>query len=134
MKKETSSIGGYLRFLKTIADELNLIGYLLDDVNLILYYLSGLGFNFKDIATVLRSQPFLFMYDQIYEQLTNHELQLSHEEKNNVSVRLVSRSKHCTQGRHCCKNRMVIIFTNLSVLNNPSSLLPHSLKLIGTTD
>ncbi|KAI4324061.1 hypothetical protein L6164_023627 [Bauhinia variegata] len=81
MNKETSSISGYLRSLKTIVDELNLIGYPLDNIDLILYYLSGLGFDFKDIVTVLCSQPFSFIYDQIYEQLTNHELQLSREEK-----------------------------------------------------
>ena len=55
MTKGTSTISKYLRSIKTIADELSLIGYPLDDIDLVLYCLSGLGPNFKDIATVLRT-------------------------------------------------------------------------------
>ena len=67
MTKGTSSISEYLRSIKSIADELSLISYPLDDIDLILYCLSGLGPNFKDLATVLRSQLGSFTYDQIYE-------------------------------------------------------------------
>ena len=53
MMKGTSSVSEYLRFIKTIANELNLIAYPLDDLDLILYYLFGLGPDYKDIATML---------------------------------------------------------------------------------
>ncbi|KAI4313104.1 hypothetical protein L6164_026112 [Bauhinia variegata] len=51
----TSFVSEYLRFIKNITDELSLIGYPLDDIDLVLYYLSALGLNFKEIATVLHS-------------------------------------------------------------------------------
>ena len=63
-----------------IFDELSLIGYPLDDIDLILYCIFNLGPDFKDIAIVLRAQPSSVTYDQIYEQLVNHELQLSQDE------------------------------------------------------
>ena len=81
MTKGTSSILEYLRSIKSIIDELSLICYALDDIDLILYWLSGLGPNFKDLTTILRSQPGSLTYDQIYEQLTTHELQLSHDDR-----------------------------------------------------
>ena len=77
--KGTSFVFEYLRSIKLISDELSLIGYPLDDIDLVLYYLSGLGLDFKDIATILRAQPSSLTYDQIYEQLVNHELQLTRE-------------------------------------------------------
>ena len=80
MTKGTSTIFEYLRSIKSIPDELNSIGYPLDDINLVLYCLSRLGPDFKDIAIVLRSQLGSFTFDQIYEPLINHELQISHED------------------------------------------------------
>ncbi|KAI4313478.1 hypothetical protein L6164_026457 [Bauhinia variegata] len=67
MSKGTSTVLEYLWSIKSITNELSLIGYPLDDVDLILYCLSYLGPKFKDIATVLRAHPSAFSYDQIYE-------------------------------------------------------------------
>ena len=79
ISKGQSSVYDYLMSIKIISDELSLIGYPLDDIDLVLYYLSCLGSDFKDIATVLRAQPGTLTFDYIYEQLVNHELQLTHE-------------------------------------------------------
>ena len=74
MTKGTYAVSEYLRSVKTVVDELSLIGYPLVDIDLVLYCLIGLGPDYKDIATVLRTQPGSLTYDQIYEQLVNHEL------------------------------------------------------------
>ena len=63
MTKDTSFVFDYLRSIKIIDDELNLIGYPLDDIDLILYCLSGLGPHFKDIATMLCAQPSSLTFD-----------------------------------------------------------------------
>ncbi|KAI4324081.1 hypothetical protein L6164_023645 [Bauhinia variegata] len=81
MSKGTSTISDYLRTVKSIADELCMIGYPLDDIDLVLYCLSGLGPDFKDISTVLRTQSTTLTYDQIYDQLLNHELHLKRDEQ-----------------------------------------------------
>ncbi|KAI4334853.1 hypothetical protein L6164_013562 [Bauhinia variegata] len=81
MSKGTSTISDYLRTIKSIADELCMIGYPLDDIDLVLYCLSGLGPNFKDISTILRTQSTTLTYDQIYDQLLNHELHLKRDEQ-----------------------------------------------------
>ena len=67
MTKGTSSVSEHLRSIKSIANELSLIGYPLDEIDLILYCLSGLGPDFKELAIVLRSQLGSLTYDQINE-------------------------------------------------------------------
>jgi hypothetical protein len=54
--KGTSSVYTYLQTIRSIADELTLIGNLVDDIDLVIHTLNGLGPSFKEFTASIRTR------------------------------------------------------------------------------
>ena len=54
MSRGTSSVTNYLRSIKSVANELALIGAPLDNLNLVMHTLNGIGSDYKEITVAIR--------------------------------------------------------------------------------
>lgn len=86
LKKGTSSVASYLQSMKSISDELSLIGHPLDDLDLVIYALDGLGPTFREFTASIRTRDSPILFHDLYDKLIDFELFLQHEERTNEAL------------------------------------------------
>ncbi|GKV40995.1 hypothetical protein SLEP1_g48578 [Rubroshorea leprosula] len=80
MHRDGRSVSEYLCTLKAVADELGMIDRPLSDDDLIVYILNGLGPEFREIATSLRTRDTSLSFDDLHDRLVAHEESLRRED------------------------------------------------------
>lgn len=83
--KGVSPIAEYLHSIKATADELAIINSPLDDVDLVIHTLNGLGSEYREIATAIRTRENPISFDDLHDLLSDFENYLNREENNTSS-------------------------------------------------
>jgi len=83
--KGVSPISEYLHSIKATADELAIINSPLDDVDLVIHTLNGLGSEYREIATAIRTRENQISFDDLHDLLSDFENYLNREENNTSS-------------------------------------------------
>ncbi|KAA8530006.1 hypothetical protein F0562_034538 [Nyssa sinensis] len=79
-------VADYLRFIKSIADELALAGALLDNLNLVMHTLNGPGSDFKELAIATRARDSIISFEELYDKLVDYESFLKRAENQSSSI------------------------------------------------
>ncbi|KAK2454089.1 Copia polyprotein/retrotransposon [Trifolium repens] len=80
ISKGTSSVSTYLQTIRSIADELTLIGNPVDDIDLVIHTLNGLGPSFKEFTASIRTRDTPILFNDLYDKLVDFEMFLQREE------------------------------------------------------
>lgn len=96
--KGVSPISEYLHSIKAIADELAIINSPLDDVDLVIHTLNGLGSEYREIATAIRTRENPVSFDDLYDLLSDFENYLNREE-NNTSPPIIATANAAFKGK-----------------------------------
>ena len=73
----------YLHVIKSLANELAIINALLDNKDLIIHTLNGLGAEYKEVSTTLRTREKSFDFEELHDLLSNFESYLKRDDINN---------------------------------------------------
>ena len=73
----------HLHGIKSLVDELAIINAILDDVGLVIHTLNGLGGEYKEVSTALRTCEKLIDFEDIYDLLSDIESYLKRDDNNN---------------------------------------------------
>ncbi|GAU46239.1 hypothetical protein TSUD_280660 [Trifolium subterraneum] len=97
----------YLHGIKAIVDELALINPPLDDVDLVIHTLNGLGSEYREITTVLRTRENPISFEDLHDLLFDFENYLKREEtmNENTSLPPIATSNAAFKGKPYNKNR-----------------------------
>lgn len=80
ISKGTSSISCFMQSIRSIADELALIGHPLDDLDLVIHTLNGLRPSFREIVASVRTRNSPILFDELHDKLVDFEMYLQCEE------------------------------------------------------
>jgi hypothetical protein len=105
--KGTNTIPVYLQGIKAIADELALINSPLDDVDLVIHTLNGLGSEYREITTALRTRENPISFEDLHDILSDFENYLKREEiiNENTSLPPIATANAAFKGKPYNKNR-----------------------------
>ncbi|GKV30743.1 hypothetical protein SLEP1_g39523 [Rubroshorea leprosula] len=131
MRRDGRSVSEYLRALKSVADELGTIDRPLTDDDLTVYILNGLGPEFREIATSLRTRDSSLSFDDLHDRLVAHEESLRREELKADSspitahhasiLKSMSSSQLCNQAGHFARSCLYHRIQNLNPQANYAS-------------
>ena len=71
--QEGISIAEYMQSIKTIIDDLALIGHPLSDAEVIAYTLNGLSSDYKEINVVICTRETAITFEELHDKLLDHE-------------------------------------------------------------
>ncbi|KAH0706167.1 hypothetical protein KY285_010687 [Solanum tuberosum] len=80
LAKDSQPVTEYLQHIRSISDELSTDGAPITNSELIVKILSGLGLEFREISTAICARDSSISYEELYENLLDHELFFRHEE------------------------------------------------------
>jgi transposase InsO family protein len=98
--KGTSSVYTYLQTIRSIADELTLIGNLVDDIDLVIHTLNGLGPSFKEFTASIRTRDNPILFNDLYDKLVAFEMFLQHEENLTTTPPMTANYVHSRQNNY----------------------------------
>ncbi|KAA8517538.1 hypothetical protein F0562_017832 [Nyssa sinensis] len=102
-KKEGKTVAAYMSRVKSLVDDLALIGHPLNDSQIVTYILNGLGDEFKELAAAVRIRDNPISFEDLYDKLLDEELICNHgkpkEEKLLVTAQLIQKG-HSGRGGH----------------------------------
>ncbi|XP_017982381.1 PREDICTED: uncharacterized protein LOC108663289 [Theobroma cacao] len=103
---DNKSIVEYVQNLKTIDDELALIGSSVSNDDLVLHILNGVGFEYREIFSVVRACETTIFLEKLYDKLVEYEHYLKQEENSSVVItaNAASRSYNSNQRGHTSFN------------------------------
>ncbi|KAK0590492.1 hypothetical protein LWI29_027891 [Acer saccharum] len=77
---EDKSVADYMQGIKSIIDNLELIGHSVDDGTIVVHTLNGLGSAYMPLASAIRAQDIPISFEELYDKLLDHEAYLRREE------------------------------------------------------
>jgi hypothetical protein len=80
ISKVKSSVSTYLQSIRNIADELALIGHPIDDLDKVIHALNGLGPDFREFTTAVRTRDSPIDFNELYDKLVDFEMYRQREE------------------------------------------------------
>ncbi|KAH7557731.1 hypothetical protein JRO89_XS11G0209900 [Xanthoceras sorbifolium] len=83
--KETKSISEYMMTMKSMVDDLALIGHPLSDDDIVVHVLTGLGPEYKELNAAIRARDTPISFEELYDKLADHEIFLKREESKKES-------------------------------------------------
>ncbi|TXG52106.1 hypothetical protein EZV62_021275 [Acer yangbiense] len=83
---ENKTVAEYMRAIKSVADELAVVGSPLNNGELIVKVMSGLGPEYKEISAAIRARDTPISFEELFDKLADHEIFLKHEETKKESV------------------------------------------------
>lgn len=86
VSKANRSVVEYLRDIKSISDELATAGSPVSNAELVIKILSGLGSEYNPLASAIRARESPISYEELFDQLLNHELFLKYTESHQPSA------------------------------------------------
>ncbi|GFY82736.1 hypothetical protein Acr_02g0009760 [Actinidia rufa] len=81
----SSPVGEFLNTMRSISDELSIIGEPPSDIDLVVHVLNGLGPAFKEIAAAIRTRDNPISFEDLHDNLVEYENFLKREEVRAVS-------------------------------------------------
>ena len=75
----------FLLSIKTIVDELTILGTLLSDADLLLYIIRGLELAYKEVIVAFLIRHSVVPFEELYDKLVDHETFLRHVETQNYN-------------------------------------------------
>lgn len=90
----------YLQYAKTIADDLIMLNVPFDNEDFILKILGGLDGDYKDLRNALRVRETLVTFDELHEQLINHEAYPRYEAQRKSQLSMMPASANPTFKLH----------------------------------
>lgn len=82
----TRSVTAYLGRIRSLADELVIIGSPIPNPNLILHVLNGVGPEFKELAAAVRALDIVISFEELHNKLVEHESFLKREENKSPAM------------------------------------------------
>ncbi|XP_012857537.1 PREDICTED: uncharacterized protein LOC105976825 [Erythranthe guttata] len=73
-KKEGKTVAAYMSRVKSLVDDLALIGHPLNDSQVMSYALNGLGDEFKELTAAVRVRDTPLSFEDLYDKLLDEEL------------------------------------------------------------
>ncbi|MCI10386.1 hypothetical protein A2U01_0031479 [Trifolium medium] len=107
ISKGTQSMFSYLQSIKSISDELSLIGHPLDDLDLVIYALNGLGPSFREFLASIHTRDSPILFHELYDKLVDFEVFLQREESMNTSLSMTAnhvQRRHPSNGHNFDRN------------------------------
>lgn len=78
--RSSSPVGEFLNIMRSISDELSIIGEPPSDIDLVVHVLNGLGPAFKEIAAAIRARDNPISFEDLHDKLMEYENFLKREE------------------------------------------------------
>lgn len=75
----------FLLSIKTIVDELTILGVLLSDADLLLYSIRGLGLAYKEVIVAFHIINSVVPFEELYDKFVDNETFLRHVETQNYN-------------------------------------------------
>ena len=80
ISKEGKTVSEYMQGIKSISDDLDMIGHPLGDGEIVVYTLNGLTVDFKDLAAAIRARDTVPSFEELHDKLLDHESFLKRDE------------------------------------------------------
>jgi len=90
----SNSVSEFLNTMRSISDELLIIGEPPSDIDLVVHVLNGLGPAFEEIAVAIRARDNPISFENLHDKLIEYENFLKREEVRSVSPPIIA---HVTQ-------------------------------------
>ncbi|PNX64294.1 hypothetical protein L195_g053944, partial [Trifolium pratense] len=100
ISKGTSSVSAYLQTIRSIADELTLIGNPVDDMDLVIHTLNGLGPSFKEFTASIRTRDTHILFNDLYDKLVDFEMFLQRDENLTITPPMTANYAHRHQNNY----------------------------------
>jgi len=71
--KGDSDVCDYLRSIRSVVDELALIGHSVDDFDLVIVTLNGLGPAYREFCAAICTRDTLVLFDELFDKLVDYE-------------------------------------------------------------
>lgn len=88
--------------IKGIVDDLTLIGHPLSDSEIVAHTLNGLGNDYKELCTAIRTRETAMTFEELHDKLLDHETFINREEGRKVEPSVTAQ---LTQRSHNYKGR-----------------------------
>ncbi|KAH0730360.1 hypothetical protein KY289_001548 [Solanum tuberosum] len=88
LHKDSQPVSEYLQSVRSIADELSIVGAPVTNFELIVKIISGLGAEFHCISAAIPARDSSITYEELYEKLQDHEIFLRREEYKSVPTQI----------------------------------------------
>ncbi|XP_075104963.1 uncharacterized protein LOC142179058 [Nicotiana tabacum] len=85
LKKDSCSIGAYMKEIKLIVDDLASSGSPLSDEEIVIKVLSDLGSDYKELSAAIRARDNHISFEELYNKLLTYEMFIKHSEPKSVA-------------------------------------------------
>jgi len=100
--KGDSNACDYLCSIRSVGDELALIGHCVDDLDLIIVALNGLGPAYCEFCAAIYTCDILLLFDELFDKLVDCEIFLQREERQQSSLPVTINYVSCSSFSHGC--------------------------------
>ncbi|KAH0781791.1 hypothetical protein KY290_001389 [Solanum tuberosum] len=90
LNKDSQPVSEYLQSVRSIGDELSIVGAPVTNSELIVKILSGLGAEFHCISAAIRARDSSITYKELYKKIQDHEIFLRREESKSVPTQITA--------------------------------------------
>ncbi|KAK0573690.1 hypothetical protein LWI29_012130 [Acer saccharum] len=77
--QEGTTIAKYMQHIKTIVDDLALIGYPLSDAKIVVHTLHGLSNDYKELNASIRTRETTMTFEKLHDKILDHETRKDNE-------------------------------------------------------
>jgi len=105
IRKGSTTVAAYMQTIRSISDELSLIGHPVDDIDLVIHALNGLDPSFREFTASIRTRDSPIPFDALYVKLIDYEMYVKRDELMNPHTPVTAnyanrgRSNHHNRGR-----------------------------------
>lgn len=105
--KGVSPVSEYLNNIKAIADELAIINSPVDDIDIVIHTLNGLGTEYREITTAIRTRENPISFENLHDLLTDFETHLKRDEitNDNQTLSSIATANAAFKGKHSQQKR-----------------------------
>ena len=96
---EDKSVADYMQGIKTIIDNLELIGHSVDDGAVVIHTLNGLGTAYMPLASAIRARDTPISFEELYDKLLDHEAFLRRDESKKQGTTITAQFNQRTYNR-----------------------------------
>jgi hypothetical protein len=80
IRKGSTTVVAYMQTIRSISDELSLIGHHVDDIDLAIHALNGFDPSFREFTASIRTRDNPISFDALYVKLIDYEMYLKRDE------------------------------------------------------
>ncbi|KAK2662701.1 hypothetical protein Ddye_001275 [Dipteronia dyeriana] len=131
-KKEGKSVAAYMDRVKSLVDDLSLIGHPLNDAQITAHTLNGLKDEFKELTAAVRVRDIPISFEDLYDKLNDEELTQNHGESKEEDTRVITTSTISANPINLATINIIKIGNShrmVEVLVSRIPILPHILGI-----